>query len=110
MGVIIAAPYAGDWLVAPDQISYMYGETPAEVENKSSRMQAICDQHRVPLAAAALQFPLAHPAVAAVIPGARSPKEATEAQRFLNTPIPAELWNALKANGLLDESAPTPES
>jgi len=108
IGAIIASPYAGGWLVAPDRISYMYGETPAHVVEKTQRLQAVCARHGVPLPAAALQFVLAHPAVAAIIPGARSADEATEARRLLSVHIPRALWSDLKRDGLLDERAPVP--
>ena len=110
MGAIIAAPYAGGWLVDPEGIPYMYGETPAAVREKTLRMQATCARHGVPLAAAALQFPLAHPLVAAVIPGARTPAEAQAAQAYMTLPIPAQLWQDLQAEGLLDPAAPVPSS
>ena len=63
IGVIIAAPYASGWLAAPGAATtYMYGTAPPEIVAKSDRLQAICAEHGVPLAAAALQFTLAHPA------------------------------------------------
>ena len=71
-------------------------------------MQAICEKHRVALAAAALQFPLAHPTVAAVIPGARAPREATENHHHLHTELPRAVWESFKDEGLLDREAPTP--
>jgi len=108
IGAIIASPYAGGWLVAPDTVSYMYGETPEHVRLKTTRLQAVCKAQGVELAAAAIQFPLAHPSVAAVIPGARTPDEAAEARRLLGVRIPAALWQDLKHQGLLDEDAPTP--
>lgn len=108
MGAIIAAPYAGGWLVDPEGIPYMYGETPDFVRAKTLRMQAVCARHGVPLAAAALQFPLANPLVAAVIPGARTPAEALAAQAYLAVPIPGQLWRDLQSEGLLDPAAPVP--
>lgn len=108
MSAIIASPYAGGWLVNPEGIPYMYGDTPTHVRALTRRMQAVCHRHDVPLAAAALQFPLAHPQVAAVIPGARSAAEAKAAQTWLQTPIPAALWQDLVAEGLLDPAAPVP--
>ena len=62
----------------------------------------------MPIGAVALQFVLAHPSVAAAIPGARSANEAVEAQRLMRIDIPKALWSALKSGGLLDERAPTP--
>ena len=108
IGVIIAAPYAGGWLIAPETVPYMYGETPADVKDRTLRLSAVCREHDVELAAVALQFPLAHPAVAAVIPGAKTPDEAVAAQRLMSVHIPTELWSALKVAALLDEDAPTP--
>lgn len=108
IGVVIASPFAGGWLVAPDRISYMYGDTPGHVVDRTTRLQAVCRSHGVELAAAALQFPLAHPSVAAVIPGAKSPEESREAQRLLRARIPAAFWADLQRQGLLDEEAPLP--
>lgn len=110
IGVIVAAPFAGGWLVSGDETaSYMYGRASPEIVDRSRRMRAICERHGVPLAAAALQFPLAHPVVAAVIPGARSPEEPQENHRLLQTEIPADVWREFVAEGVLDPAAPTPE-
>jgi D-threo-aldose 1-dehydrogenase len=62
----------------------------------------------VPLKAAAIQFPIAHPAVAAVLTGARRDGELDENCALFDLPIPAELWQDLRAQGLLDERAPVP--
>jgi D-threo-aldose 1-dehydrogenase len=62
----------------------------------------------VPLLAAALQFPLAHPAVAAIIPGPRSAAEFEANLPLLSQPIPAALWADLREKGLLHPEAPTP--
>lgn len=110
IGVIVAAPFAGGWLVSGDETaSYMYGRASPEIVERSRRMRAICERHGVPLAAAALQFPLAHPAVAAVIPGARNPQEPRENHRLLHTEIPSAVWREFVADGLLDPAAPTPD-
>jgi hypothetical protein len=60
------------------------------------------------LSAAAAQFPLAHPAVASVCLGMRSPGQVRRNAALLATPVPGELWPALKAEGLLREDAPAP--
>jgi D-threo-aldose 1-dehydrogenase len=62
----------------------------------------------VPLKAAALQLPAAHPVIAAVLIGARSRREVTENVALFDLPIPAELWRELKAEQLLADIAPTP--
>jgi len=62
----------------------------------------------VPLAAAALQFPLAHPQVISVIPGMGNPDEVAGAKEWLTMPIPAAFWNELRAGGLVRSDAPLP--
>jgi D-threo-aldose 1-dehydrogenase len=62
----------------------------------------------VPLIAAALQFPLAHPAVAAVLPGPRNIAEMEENSELLRYPIPPALWADLRDAKLIHPDAPTP--
>ena len=71
-------------------------------------LERVVGAHGVPLAAAALQFPFHHPAVAAVIPGARAASEVEENLRLLRYPIPPALWRDLKTVGLVRGDAPTP--
>jgi len=71
-------------------------------------IKAICDRHQAPLAAAALQFPLAHPAVAAIIPGPRSVAEFAANLKLLQYPIAPALWSDLRDAKLLHPGAPTP--
>ncbi|MYD99439.1 MAG: aldo/keto reductase [Gammaproteobacteria bacterium] len=109
IGVVIAAPYASGWLANPSaSTTYMYAPAPPEIVAKSSRLEAICRDHGVALSAAALQFPLAHPAVAAVIPGAKTPGEPVANRDNLDVPVPRDVWVRFKEEGLLDERAPTP--
>jgi len=110
IGMIVAAPYASGWLATDDEsMTYMYGSPAPAIVEKSRRMREICAEHDVPLASAALQFPLAHPAAAAVIPGAKSPEEARETDARLRTPVPEAVWAAFKSEGLIPEAAPTPD-
>ena len=83
---------------------------PPEVVERVKAIAAVCDAHRVPLPAAALQFPLAHPAVAAIIPGPRNADEFRANLGLLRHPIPAALWADLKQAGLLHPAAPVPAS
>ena len=62
----------------------------------------------VPIAAAALQFPIAHPCIATVIPGMRSPQEVEENVENMNREIPIDVWRLFKEADLLDKRAPTP--
>ena len=75
-----------------------------------SALRAVCEDHGVALPAAALQFPLAHPAVASVIPGARSPEEVADNLALFAQPLPAALWADLKGAELLHSDAPTPRA
>lgn len=88
--------------------TFDYHPAPPELIKRAQHIAAICALHGVALRAAAIQFPLAHPAVAAVVVGARSPAEVDDAVAALTEEIPSELWASLKAEGLLPDSAPTP--
>ncbi|ACD21207.1 aldo/keto reductase [Paraburkholderia phytofirmans] len=90
-------------------LKFNYGEAPPEVIERVARLEAVCRTHGVPLAAAALQFPYAHPTVATVLTGARSADELRENAASFELPIPAALWFALREEGLLDSRAPAPE-
>jgi D-threo-aldose 1-dehydrogenase len=87
---------------------YNYADASKEALAKVSRIEAVCRRHGVPLAAAALQFPLGHPSVASVIPGAISPEQVAANVAHFRQPIPAGLWSDLKGEGLLRKDAPVP--
>jgi len=107
---VIGAVYASGILAkgAVPGARYAYAEPSVAVIEKTRRIQAICDRHAVPLAAAALQFPLGHPSVASVIPGASSPAQQARNVAAFRHPIPAELWAELKHERLLRGDAPVP--
>jgi D-threo-aldose 1-dehydrogenase len=88
--------------------TWNYNTAPPEVVARVNAIKAVCDSHRVPLAAAALQFPLAHPAVTAIIPGPRKVEEFHANLELLRHPIPDRLWADLREAGLLHPAAPTP--
>lgn len=88
--------------------TFNYEAAPRAVIDKVAAIEAVCDAHGVPLPAAALQFPLAHPLVASVIPGLDSPERVEQALALHRYPIPAALWQDLKARNLLRQGAPTP--
>ncbi|MEO8666877.1 MAG: aldo/keto reductase [Bauldia sp.] len=104
--VVIGGPFNSGILVGRE--TWNYAKAPAEVMTRVKAIAAICDAHKVPLGAAALQFPLAHPLVSATIPGPRSPTEFNEIVEWWNTPIPAGLWRDLKTEKLVDAAAPVP--
>ncbi len=88
--------------------TWNYAAAPPDVVAKVQKIAAVCAAHKVPLAAAALQFPLAHPAVCAVIPGPRTAAEFTENLPLFTMPIPSALWSDLRQQGLLHPNAPVP--
>lgn len=85
---------------------YNYEPAPPEIVGRVRALQSVCEAHGVPLAAAALQFPLAHPAVASVIPGMASADQVRANRRLLDTFIPSALWSDLRTEGLLHPLAP----
>jgi D-threo-aldose 1-dehydrogenase len=110
VGVVIGAPFASGILATGPMAGsrYDYGSAPPDVMARAIGLQVICERHGVPLAAAALQFPIAHPAVTTVIPGAVAAREVRENVEHFRRPIPVALWEELKASGLLRPDAPTP--
>jgi len=110
ISVIIGAPFASGILVTGSGAGakYAYGEASPEVQAKVRGLEAVCKSHGVSLPAAALQFPLAHPAVVSIIPGAARPAEVTQNVASLQAPIPAAFWSDLKSHGLVEKDAPTP--
>jgi len=88
---------------------YNYADAPSEILERVRRIEAVCARYQVPLYVAALQFPLAHPAVTALLVGAEAPGEIATNLRALSTPIPSELWSTLRSEGLLHEAAPVPQ-
>lgn len=88
--------------------TFNYLPAPAALIEKALAIEGICRPYGVPLRAAAIQFPLGHPAVVSVLVGARSPAEVDDAADMVAHPIPGHLWTELKAAGLLPEEAPTP--
>jgi D-threo-aldose 1-dehydrogenase len=87
---------------------FNYQQAPPEWIDKARALKAVCDRHGVDLKAAALQFPLAHPAVACVIPGAATPQQVEQNVALIRAEIPAQLWVELAHEGLIPEDAPTP--
>jgi D-threo-aldose 1-dehydrogenase len=77
--------------------TFDYRPAPPELLDRAARLEAVCARYDVPLAAAALQFPLRHPAVASVLLGPRSPVQLAQSLDLLDVPVPAGLWAELSA-------------
>jgi len=88
---------------------YNYAAPPEPVMEKVRKIEAVCARHQVPLAHAALRFPLGHAAVSSVVLGAVSPAEVARNLQALDTVIPRALWDELKSADLLAAHAPTPD-
>lgn len=109
IGVIIGGVYNSGILANPRPGStFNYDPAAQHWLERAQRLEAVCQRHDVPLKAAALQFPLAHPAVTTVLTGARSVAELDENGKMFRHEIPASLWSELRAEGLLPEEAPLP--
>jgi D-threo-aldose 1-dehydrogenase len=87
---------------------YNYTAAPATLVERAQRISAVCARHGVPIKAAAVQFPLGHPAVSCVVVGCRSVAQLDESIAMFEFEIPSALWAELKHEGLLDPDAPTP--
>jgi D-threo-aldose 1-dehydrogenase len=110
IAVVIGGPFNSGILATGVKADahYNYGPAPEEVKDRVRRIQHICKSFKVSLPQAALRFPLGHPAVVSIIPGAQRASEVRRNAAMMSAKLPAALWRALKAEKLLREDAPTP--
>src|SRR5207253_2733269 len=102
VGFVIGAVFASGILATGAvQGARSYAPATPEMLAKVARIEAVCARHGVPIAAAALQFPLGHPSVASVIPGGPSPEHVRQNVAAFRHTIPSALWAELKHEGLL---------
>jgi D-threo-aldose 1-dehydrogenase len=108
ISVLMAAPFNSGILAtgATPDATFFYAPADADVRARTQRIEAVCARHGVALAAAALQFPLAHPAVASVVTGMRSAQEVDANVAHCRAAIPAAFWDELKHERLIDVAAP----
>jgi D-threo-aldose 1-dehydrogenase len=104
--IVIGGPFNSGILAGSNRFNY--SSAPADVVARVHAIDAVCREFSVPLPAAALQFPMAHPAVVSSIPGARDLAQLTQNVAWFEQPVPAELWQTLRQRGLVDERAPLP--
>jgi D-threo-aldose 1-dehydrogenase len=95
---LLADPRLGAW--------YNYAPAPPAVLERALHLKTVCERHGTPLSAAALQFPLAHPATHAVLTAARTPDQLRANLKDFVRPIPLAVWRDLKREGLLSEDVP----
>ena len=111
VAVVIGGVMNSGILAAPAQDGrFNYKAAPAAVIERARRIAAVCDRHGVPLKAAAIQFPLAHPAVASVVAGVGRIEHLDDYPTAMRAVIPADLWAELRAEDLLAPDAPVPGS
>ena len=110
VSIVIGAPYASGILARGPGPGAFYRYAPAEpaIVAKAQHIAAVCQRHHVPLAAAALQFPLGHASVASVIPGPVAIEEVRQNLAWMRRDIPDQLWAELKAERLIRAEAPVP--
>ena len=110
--IVIGGPYNSGILATGTRsgrpMHFNYERPSDAIIERVRRIESICDRYDVALAAAALQFPLAHPQVASVIPGVGHASRIAQTLELYHSIIPEEFWAELKKNGLIRSDAPTP--
>ncbi len=106
LGIVVGGPYSSGALVGGP--NFEYAPASPQILDKVARIKAIADRHGISMKAAGLQFALANPAVAAVIPGASKPERLAEDRAALNERIPADFWRELRQARLVHPDAPLP--
>jgi D-threo-aldose 1-dehydrogenase len=108
IAVVIGGVFNSGLLANPQpQATYNYAAVPEEVLQRSLILKEVCESFGVPLKAAALQFPLRHPAVASVLTAAQTVRQLEENLEAFNHWVPSELWKGLVEHRLLSEEVLT---
>jgi D-threo-aldose 1-dehydrogenase len=106
LGIVVGGPYSSGALVGGP--NFEYAPAPPAILDKVARIKAIAERYGVSMKAAGLQFSLANPAVAAVIPGASRPSRIAEDRAALEETVPGDFWRELRKAGLVNPAAPLP--
>ncbi|WP_411880814.1 aldo/keto reductase [Polaromonas sp. YR568] len=104
--IVAAGPFNSGILAG--NTKFNYAEAPPAVVARVKALAQTCEEFSVPLQAAALQFPLAHPAVVCCVTGAETAAQLQQNVAWLAQDIPPALWQALRDRGLLNPAAPVP--
>jgi D-threo-aldose 1-dehydrogenase len=112
IGIMLGGPYNSGILAtgAVPGATHDYRPALPHIMDRVAKIDAICKSHGEPIAAVALQFPLGHPCVSSVIPGAINPEQVDRNIALMQRPIPPALWDDLKQAGLMPATAPVPQS
>ena len=104
--IVVGGPYSSGVLAGGK--TFEYAPASPEILAKVAKIKALCTRYEIPIKAAALHFSLAHPASAAVIPGASKPDRIHEDHEAMNTAIPEDFWMELRKEKLVSPLAPLP--
>jgi D-threo-aldose 1-dehydrogenase len=105
--IICGGPFNSGILAGGD--TWDYAAAPQDIRDRVARLQAVADDHAVPLPALALHFSLGHPSVASVIPGVRDSAQLAQLLDWARLTIPDTVWTDLRDRGLLHPDAPLPQ-
>lgn len=106
VGIVVAGAFNSGILAGNRKFNY--ADAPADILTRVDALQGVCEELGVSLQAAALQFPLAHPASVTVVSGARNAQQLASNIEWFEQSIPDEFWSELHRRGLIAEGAPTP--
>jgi D-threo-aldose 1-dehydrogenase len=106
LGIVVGGPYSSGALVGGP--NFEYAPATPDILAKVAAIKAIADRYGVSMKAAGLQFALANPAVAAVIPGASRPGRIAEDRAALDEAVPADFWREMRKSGFVNPAAPLP--
>jgi D-threo-aldose 1-dehydrogenase len=104
--VVVGGPFNGGALMGTG--NWNYGKAPQHILDRVRALEEFCESQGVAIGAAALQFPLAHPAVCNILPGPKSPEELDGILDWWNAKIPDSFWDALADKGLVAKGTPLP--
>ncbi|WP_149562763.1 aldo/keto reductase [Streptomyces cacaoi] len=107
VNMVVGGPYSSGVLAGGTNFEYQ--QAPPEIVERVRKLTELTDKHGISIKAAALQFSLAHPASAAVIPGATRPSRIAEDTAALAENVPTAFWSDLRAGGLVSPAAPLPQ-
>jgi len=108
IGIVIGGPFNSGILAGTRKFNYE--DAPAQIIARVEAIEAVCRVHSVPIQAAALQFPMAHPAVVSCVAGAHSPEQLRQNAAWFAQQLPDRLWRDLVRHRLVDRHAPTPQA
>lgn len=111
IGIVLGGPYNSGILATGSRPGafYNYDPAPKAILDRVRKIEAVCKTHKVKLTEAALRFPLHHPSVVSVIPGAVTPKEVALNVKTLSAKLPKALWRDLKNQNVMDARAAVPK-